>query len=320
MTDSKLARAVVATGYGGPEVLSLVEVPIDPPGPGEVLIDVRAAGTNPYDYKSYSGEFGRDPAKLPMRLGREASGVVAAVGEGAEGPAGALREGDPVIAYPVLGAYASLLVAPATSVLPKPAALSFEQASGLMLTGATAFHALQTIGVAAGDVVVVHGAAGGVGLMAVQLARAAGARVIGTAKLERHASLREFGAEPVTYGPGLIDRIRALAPNGLDAAIDTAGSEEALDVSIELVPKRERIVTIIAFQRGLELGVKVIGNAPGADPGTAVRDAARLELVRLAEASELRVLVAASYPLAEAADAHRALASGHSYGKIVLVA
>lgn len=319
MTDAKLARAVVATGYGGPEVLSVVELTIGPPGAGEVLIDVRAAGTNPYDYKSYGGDFGRDQTKLPMRLGREASGVVAAVGRGAAGPAGVLQEGDDVIAYPVSGAYASLLVAPAASVLPKPAALSFEQASGLMLTGTTAFHALSTVGVGAGDVVVVHGAAGGVGLMAVQLARAAGACVIGTAKAERHASLRELGAEPVSYGPGLIERIRALAPNGVDAAIDTAGSDEALDVSIELVPERRRIVTIIAFQRGLELGIKVIGNAPGADPGTAVRDAARLELVALADAGKLGVRLAASYPLAEVAEAHRALATGHSSGKIVLV-
>ena len=165
-----MARAVVATAYGGPEVLSLSEVEIGSPGSGRAQVEVRAAGVNPIDYKIYSGLMGSDPSKLPMRLGYEAAGVITAVDDGAEGPAGPLRAGDEVIAYPVQGAYASEIVAPVSSLVPKPQAMSFEQASGLMLTGVTAFHAITRAKLAKGDTVLVHGAAGGVGTMVVQLA------------------------------------------------------------------------------------------------------------------------------------------------------
>ena len=319
MDRSVMTKAVVATAFGGPEVLSVIEVPAGPPGPGEVLISVRAAGTNPIDYKRYSGAMGRDPARLPMRLGSEAAGVVTEAADGAEGPGGRIRAGDEVIAYPIAGGYAADVVVPASSVIPKPAALSFGQASGTMLTGVTAWHALAAGQVGAGDTVLVHGASGGVGLMAVQLAAASGARVIGTASLGAHALLRELGVEPVTYGAGLEERVRALAPDGVDAAVDAVGGDEALDTSLALVADHGRIVTLLASRRAFDSGVKVIGGAPGADPGTEIRAAARLELARLAEHGKLRVIVAATYPLAEAAAAHEALATGHTRGKIVLV-
>jgi NADPH:quinone reductase len=280
---------------------------------------VRAAGTNPVDYKRYSGAAGRDPAQLPMRLGFEAAGVVTDVANGAVGAAGPVRAGDEVVAFRITGACAAELVVPAASVVGKPSTLSFEQASGMMLTGATAVHALTFIRVGAGDMVLIHGAAGGVGLMAVELAAGAGARVIGTARESGHAYLRELGAEPVAYGPGLEDRVRALAPGGVDAAIDAVGNDEALDTSLALVPDRDRIVTLVGSRRAFDLGIKVIGGAPGADPGTEIRAAARLKLARLAEEGKLRVLVAATYPLAEVATAHRVLAAGHTHGKIVLV-
>jgi NADPH:quinone reductase len=314
-----MTRAVVATAFGGPEVLSVIETPVSPAGPGEVLISVRAAGTNPIDYKLYSGAMGRDPGRLPMRLGFEVAGVVTQVAGGVEGPAGPVRAGDEVVGYRVTGGYAADVLAPASSVIPKPSTLSFEQASGMMLAGVTAVHALAVVRVGAGETVLVHGAAGGVGLMAVQLAAAAGARVIGTASPGSHALLREFGVEPVTYGAGLEERVRALAPGGVDAAVDTAGGDEALDTSLALVADRDRIVTIVASRRAFDTGIKVIGGAPGADPGTEIRAAARLELARLAGDGKLRVIVAGVYPLAEAADAHRALATGHAHGKIVLV-
>jgi NADPH2:quinone reductase len=314
-----MTKAVVATAFGGPEVLSVIDVPLDPPGPDEVLIAVRAAGTNPIDYKMYSGAMGRDPARLPMRLGFEAAGVVIEATDGASGPSGPIRPGDEVVAYRIAGGYAAELVVPASSVVSKPSTLSFEQASGMMLTGVTAWHALAVTEVSAGETVLIHGASGGVGLMAVQLAVDAGARVIGTASESGHALLREFGAEPVTYGAGLADRVRALAPGGVDAAVDTVGGDEALDTSLAVVARHDRIVTIVASRRAFDEGVKVIGGAPGADPGTEIRSAARLQLARLAEDGKLTVLVAASYPLAEAAAAHRALAAGHTHGKIVLV-
>lgn len=311
--------AVVATAYGGPEVLSVIEEEVAAPVAGQVLLDVRAAGTNPYDYKSYSGAYGSDPSKLPLRLGAEVAGVVAAVGEGAEGPSGPVSLGEEVVAYPIQGGYAERVVVPASSVLKKPATLSFEEAAGLLLTGCTAVHALTVTAVGAGDTVVVHGAAGGVGLMAVQLAVHAGARVIATASEESHGYLRELGAEPVNYGDGLVERIRAISGGKIDAAIDTVGADEALDASLALVADRQRIVTIAAFKRGGELGIKVIGAGPGADPGTEIRAAARLKLVRLAEEGLLKVKLAATFPLAEAASAHRELMSGHTHGKIVLI-
>jgi NADPH:quinone reductase-like Zn-dependent oxidoreductase len=314
------SSAVVATAFGGPEVLALIDVDAGDPGPGEVLIEVRAAGVNPFDVKRYSGAFGSDPAQLPMRLGFEVSGVVLALGdENAAGPAGAVSVGDEVIAFRIDGGYAQRVVVPASAVLPKPAALSWEQASGLMLTGATAVHALTAIGLTGGETVLIHAAAGGVGAAAVQIAVARGARVIGTAGPGRHEFLRGLGAQPVSYGEGLAERVRALAPAGVDAAIDAVGTDEAVDVSVELVADRSRIATIAAFGRGAELGLRVLGAGPGADPGTAIRDAARLELVDLVAAGALKVSVGRTFPLAEAAAAHRAILAGHTRGKLALI-
>jgi NADPH:quinone reductase-like Zn-dependent oxidoreductase len=314
-----MAIKVVAASFGAPEVMEVVDQPLRAPGRGEVSVDVRGVGTNPVDYKAYSGEFGTDPARLPIAPGSEAAGVVTEVGEAAEGPGGPIRPGDEVILYRIDGAYASHLVVPASSAVPKPSALSFEEAAGLLVTGSTAVHALTAAAVGDGDTVIVHGASGGVGLMTVQLARNAGARVIATGRESGHAYLRELGAEPVAYGNGLIERIRAVAPDGADAAIDAAGTDEAIDASIALVADRQRIVTLLALKRGFELGLKVLGGAPGADPGTDIRAAARMELVRAAGGGTLQVLVARTYPLVEAAAAHRQLAGGHTHGKIVLV-
>jgi NADPH2:quinone reductase len=312
-----MTKTVVATAFGGPEVLSVIDSPVAAPGTGEVQVEVRAAATNPADVKMYSGAFGEDPSKLPMRLGFEAAGIVTAVGDSASGPAGPISAGDEVIVYQINGAYAAEVVAPGSSILPKPATLSFEEASGLLLTGVTAVHTLTATGVGSGDTVVIHGAAGGVGSMAVQLAVKAGARVIGTASDDRHDYLRELGAEPVTYGDGLEDRIRVLAPDGVDAAIDAVGTDEALDTSVALVSDRSRIATIANFQRAPELGVQVLTGGSGEE--ARIRTAARLDLVRLAESGELHVKVDSSYPLAEVAAAHRKLASGHANGKVILI-
>lgn len=314
-----MAKAVVATAYGGPEVLSLIEVDVGAPGPGQARVEIRAAGVNPIDHKVYSGARDGDPSKLPIRLGYEAAGVVTAVGEGAEGPAGPVHEGDEVIAYPVQGAYASEILAPTTSVVPKPEPMSFEQAGGLMLTGVTAYHALTRAKVGKGDTVLVHGAAGGVGLMAVQLAVDLGARVIGTASQSGHALLRQFGAEPVVYGDGLVERVRAMAPEGVDAAIDSVGTDEAVDSSIALVHDRTRVVDrgrLPARPRARDHRHR---QRAGGGPGERDRTAARLELVRLVEQNKLKVVLAAIYPLSEAAAAHQAIQSGHTHGKIVLV-
>jgi NADPH:quinone reductase-like Zn-dependent oxidoreductase len=314
-----MSRVVVATAFGGPEVLSVVDQPDRPPGPGEAVLEIRAAGINPADWKGYGGAWGTDPSRLPMRLGFEASGVVAEVGDGAEGPAGPLAAGDEVIGFRLTGAYADRLVVPAASLVPKPAGMAWEEAAGLMLTGATAFHAVGAVDVRDGDTVLVHGAAGGVGLMLVQLARARGARVIGTTGRAGADVVRRLGGEPVAYGEGLADRVRELAPDGVSAAVDAVGTDEAIDTSLALVPDRRRIATIAAFERGGAEGIQVLGNGPGADPGTEIRDAARLELTRLVGEGRLTVVVAGSYPLAEVAAAHREGMTGHSHGKLVLV-
>jgi NADPH:quinone reductase-like Zn-dependent oxidoreductase len=312
-----MARVVVAREYGGPEVLEVVEQDLPSPGGDEVRIAVRAAGVNPADLKSRAGAFGADPAQLPRRLGSEAAGVVLEAG-----PEAGWSAGDEVIAYRVGGGYASELVVAASALTAKPDALGWPEAGALMLTGATAVHALTATGVGEGgrrDTVLVHGAAGGVGQMAVQLAVLRGARVIGTASPRNHDLLRELGADPVAYGDGLLDRVRGLAPEGVDAALDLVGTDEALDVSLALVPDRDRIASIANFARAPEEGVLLLGNGPGADPGDDVRAGARPELARLAGEGRLRVNIAATFPLDRAADAHRLVGEGHASGKVVLL-
>lgn len=309
---------VVATDFGGPEVLSLHDEQLAQPGWGQVLVAVRAAAVNPYDLKVYGGAFGRDASTLPMRLGSEAAGVVLAVGEGAGEPDAAVHVGDEVIVYRASGAYAEQLLVKASAVVGKPAEMSFEQAAGLMLTGTTAVHMLVATEVGHGDTVLVHGAAGGVGLMVVQIAKARGAHVIGTASLSHHPTLERYGVTPVEYGDGLTERVRELSED-VTVALDCVGSDEAVDTSLALVVDRARIATIAAFTRGAEAGVKVLGSGPGADPGTQVRNAARLELVTLVEEGQLEVTIEATFALADAADAHRAVAAGHTHGKVVLV-
>jgi NADPH:quinone reductase-like Zn-dependent oxidoreductase len=309
-----MTRAVVAERYGGPEVLAVHDVELPPPGQGQVLVDVRASGTNPIDYKLYSGEMGRDPAKLPMPLGMEASGTVVVAAPGASGYTGGLTVGDEVIVTDVDGAYAQQVLAEASEVGHKPAALSFEQAAGLLLAGGTAWHLLTNTEVGTNDTVLIHGASGGVGLMAVQLAVARGAKVIATASPARHDHLRSYGAEPVAYGDGLADRVRALGK--VDVALDLVGTDEALDTSVELVADRARIATIAGFGRGAELGIAVLS---GADGGQAIRYAARPELIALAADGKLEVTVDKVFPLDEATEAHRYLQTGHARGKVVLV-
>ncbi len=309
---------VVATDFGGPEVLSVHDEQLAAPDAGQVLVAVRAAGVNPFDLKVYSGAFGRDASKLPMRLGSEAAGVVLAVGDGANSADAPVRVGDEVIVYRAGGAYAEQLLVKASTVVPKPADMSFEQAAGLMLTGTTAVHMLVATEVSHGDTVLVHGAAGGVGLMAVQIAKARGAHVIGTASVGHHHTLERYGVTPVEYGDSLTQRVQELSED-VTVALDCVGSDEAIDTSLALVTDRARIATIAAFTRGAEAGIKVLGSGPGADPGTEVRNAARLELVTLVEEGQLEVTVEETFALADAADAHRAVAAGHTHGKIVLV-
>ncbi len=244
-----MATKIVATGFGGPEVLSVVEAEVPQPGPGKVVIAVKAAGINRFDHKIISGAMGADPDRLPLPVGLEVAGVVTAAGPEAVGPAGLIAVGDEVVAYPVEGGYADTVAARAKVVVPKPSAVDWPVAGSILLVGGTAAHALQVAAAKRGETLLVHGAAGGVGQIAAQLAVQDGVRVIGTASEANHELLRGYGVVPVTYGPGLADRVSELAPDGVDAAIDLIGTDEAVDVSLELVADRGRIVSIAAFGR-----------------------------------------------------------------------
>jgi NADPH:quinone reductase-like Zn-dependent oxidoreductase len=309
---TELAKIVLAEKFGGPEVLRVVERQLLPPGPGQVGVRVKAIGVNPVDLKILAGTRGRAP-DLPWQPGFEAAGVVTEVGPDVT----AWRPGDEVIVFRAAGTYASALVVPEGALTVKPASLSWEQAAGLLLVGATAVHALEATRVGTGDVVLAHGAAGSVGQVLVQLARRRGASVIGTASLRNHQLLRSLGATPVEYGEGLASRVRNIGTPTV--AIDLVGTQEALDVSLALVANRARVLTIVNAPAFLAAGAVAIGGGPGADPGTAIRDAARGQLASLAGSGQLSVRIAKTFPLDRAVDALRLVGEGHPDGKVILV-
>ncbi|MFB6894290.1 NADP-dependent oxidoreductase [Kitasatospora sp. NPDC056327] len=304
-------KAIAIRRYGGPEVVEYTDLPDPKVGPDSVLVQVRAAGVNPVDWKVREGRLdGLLDAHFPLVMGWDAAGVVRAVGGGVT----EFAPGDEVYGYVRKdavehGTYAELVAAPVRTLARKPAALDWAQAGGLPLAGLTALHALRAVGAGAGDTVLVHAAAGGVGHLAVQLARAFGARVIGTAGERNHAYLRSLGAEPVHHGEGLAERVRALAPEGVDAAVDLVGGD-AVEVSAGLVADPARIASVADF------GVRARGGRY-----VWVRpDAAGLaELAALADEGRLTVTVASTFPLAQAASAQALSAEGRTRGKIVLL-
>lgn len=308
-----MAKTVVANAYGGPEVLEVIDEDLPSPGPGQVVVEMRAIGVNPIDYKLYSGEFGRDPARLPVRPGVEGAGVVVAVGdEGTD-----VRVGEEVVVYAGAGAYSERVLVSAADVLPKPEPVPWESAACLLVAGGTAVDALTVTRVGEGDVVVVQGAAGGVGELVVQLAAARGAIVVGVAWEKHHDFLRTLGAAPVLPGDGLPERIRAVAPDGVDAVIDTVGTDDVVDASLALGAPLDRIVTIVAFERAARDGFLAIG--AGNENSDRIRREARPLLIDMAGNGGLDVVVGTRFPLAQAAEAHRALREPHARGKFVLI-
>ena len=300
-------KAVMFTEYGEPDVLHVAEADAPRPGPGQVRIAVRAAGVNPIDWKARSGMI-RDvmPLQFPVIDGREAAGVVDEVGPDVSGVA----PGDEVFGFAVGGAAAEEAVL--DDFARKPAGLAWEEAAALPVAVETSLRVFGLLGgVGEGQTLVVNGAAGGVGVAAVQIARARGARVIGTASESNHEFLRSLGAEPTTYGDGMADRIRALAPDGVDLAFDTAGKGGIPDL-VALTGDPARVATIADFGAAA-LGVKVTGGGEGRAPG------ALDEAAALVEAGRLSMPVAQTFPFAEAGDAHRISFEGHVRGKLVLV-
>jgi NADPH2:quinone reductase len=306
-------RHWIATTPGDLDVLALVPVDVPAPGPGEVTIDIHAAGLNPADYKRIAhGDFTE-----PMAPGFEISGVIGALGPDTELASGGGAPGDEVIAFRVSGGYATALTVPAADVFAKPAGLDHPAAANLLLAGTTAAEMLHVTHAGAGQTIVLHGASGAVGVSVLQQARQLGVRVIGTAGPHSFATVERFGATAVEYGEGLEARLRALAPHGYAAALDAVGTDEAVDVSLALVENRERIVTIAAMGRAQTDGFTAIGGAMPAS--AAFRDQARAGLIALAATGDLVVPVARTYPLEQAREALAFLRGGHPGGKLALV-
>ena len=302
-------KAVRFDEYGDVDVLKVVDVPTPEPGPGQVLVAVKAAGINPGEGKIRAGLLhSRFPATFPSGEGSDLAGIVTATGPGVTG----LSAGDEVIGYTDNRAsHAEYVVAEAENLTPRPPAVPWEVAGALFVAGATAYAAVRAVAVAPGDTVVVAGAAGGVGSIAVQLARLAGATVIGLAGETNHVWLAEHGVIPVSYGDGVAERIRAAAPR-VDALIDTQGGNY-VQLALDLGVQPSRIDTIVNFAAVADHGVKADGNAAGASA------AVLAELAGLVAAGKLEIPIAATFPLAQVRDAYTELERGHTRGKIVLI-
>jgi NADPH:quinone reductase-like Zn-dependent oxidoreductase len=304
-----MSRAVIYETFGSPEVLELREVPEPHAGPGEVRVRVAAAGLNPMDWLIASvpeaaAQFG---ITVPSGFGYDFAGVVDEVGGGATG----FAVGDRVFGGALGRAAADFVVVKtsAEAIYHTPEGIGDEVASTLPVAGMTAAAALAAIGLRSGDTVLVGGAAGGVGVFAVQLAKLAGARVIGTASESTFEFLRQLGAEPVAYGAGLADRVRTLAPDGVTAATDLFGTDTA-ETALALGVPPERISTIAAGP-----------NPPGGVRATGGIDARPDAMKRITDAivaGEITVPIAATFPIGQVRDAVTLQAGRHVHGKIVV--
>ncbi|MEU1972750.1 NADP-dependent oxidoreductase [Microbacterium sp. NPDC019599] len=312
-----MPQAIVYTEFGGPEVLTLTEVPVPTPGAGEIAVLVEAAGVNPIDGKLRSGLRASGALTGPRGVGADLGGVVTAVGADVDG----FRVGDPVAAFGVHGAYATDVVVPADRAHVRPANVSAAQAAALGIPIGTAYQTVRSLGVGAGDTLLVHGGSGSVGQAVIQFAVLWGATVVGTSSEQRFDRVHELGAVPVAYGEGLADRLREAAPQGITAIIDAAGTDEALQTSIELLADKSRIATLVRGRDAADLGIRAFsGGSP--IPLTPQQQAWRAEAVPVAlallAAGAFSVELGESFPLAEAARAHEAVENGAA-GKVVLV-
>ncbi|MFI5633661.1 NADP-dependent oxidoreductase [Streptomyces sp. NPDC051664] len=302
-----MPKAYVFTRSGGPEVEAFVEQETPTPGPGELLVVVRAAGVNPVDWKLRNGYTrpGSAAPQYPAVFGSEAAGVVEQVGPGVEG----FEVGDAVFGNPLTGGYAEYTLLPVAVTAHKPEGLSFTDAAALPVAAATAYDGIRQLDAAPGSTLLINGAGGGVGVAAVQLARHFGVRAIGTSSEAKKDFVESLGAVHVASGPGVVDRVRAVAPDGVDAVYDLVGGD-ALRAVAELLTDRKRLISAGGKPLAVELGGAAVVRARTA----AVLD----EVARLAVSGAFRTYVTQTYPLAEAAAALRAVESGHTRGKIVI--
>jgi NADPH:quinone reductase-like Zn-dependent oxidoreductase len=305
-----MPKAVRYDGFGGVEVLKVVEVPRPSPGAGQLLVQVKAAGINPGEATIRAGALSeRWPSTFPSGQGSDLAGVVAELGEGVTG----FDVGDEVIGWvDTRSSQAEYAVVEANQLTRRPSEVSWEEAGGLFVVGTTAYATVRAVGLAPGDTVVVSGAAGGVGSLAVQLARMAGARVIGLASEPNHEWLADHDIIPVAYGDGVADRIRAAAGGPIDAFIDTFGADY-VELALSLGVDPQRVDTIANFPAIEKYGVKGDGSA------TAATSDVLAELAGLIDTDQLELAIAAVYPLDEVRAAYTELEQRHTRGKIVLV-
>ncbi len=304
-----MPRAVRFDQYGGLDVLQVVEVERPIAGSGKVLVRVKAAGINPGEASIRKGLFAdRWPSTFPSGQGSDLAGIVEELGPGVTDVA----VGDEVIGFSNnRSSQAELVVVEAGDLVPRPANVSWSQAGALFVAGTTAFAAVRSVALDAGDTVVVSGAAGGVGSIAVQLAKNADARVIGLAGAANHQWLTDHGVIPITYGDGVEERIRAAAGGKVDAFIDTFGGGY-VELALKLGVAKSRIDTIIDFAAAAKYGVKTEGNHEAANAEVLA------QLAGLLAAGQLEIPIAKVYPLDEVREAYRELEQRHTRGKIVL--
>ncbi|MDQ0604317.1 NADPH:quinone reductase-like Zn-dependent oxidoreductase [Streptomyces canus] len=302
-------KAVRFHEYGGIDVLRVEDVERPAPGPGQVLVEVRAAGIQPGEVMIREGaRHGRWPAAFPSGQGSDLAGVVVEVGAQVRG----FAVGDEVLGFTHgRASHAEFVVVDDVDVVSRPQGLSWDVAGSLYVAGTTAYACVFAVDPGPTDTVVVSGAAGGVGSLAVQLARHRGATVIGLASERNHAWLKERGVVPVAYGEGVAERIREACGGDVDAFIDTFG-DGYVELAVELGVRPERINTIRDWQAAARIGARTYGE------GAAACAVVLGELARLAARGELEVPIARGYPLEEVRDAFRELEQGHTHGKIVL--
>ncbi|QYH36481.1 NADP-dependent oxidoreductase [Salinibacterium sp. M195] len=303
-----MSRRVTYSQLGGPEVLTISEVTEPHTGEGEVRVRVKCAGINPFDAKVFRGAATANPqsVEFPSGNGNDFAGVVDEVGAGVEEWA----VGDEVLGGKGFSGQADFVVVPAAKLVRKPADLSWEQAGGLDIAGRTAWASVEAVALTPADTVLVSAAAGGVGVIAAQLARLKGAKVIGSASESNHEFLRSLGIHPVTYGEGMVERILEISPEGVTAALDNNG-RETVDAALALGAPADRINTIADYAAVSEYGTSGVG-AAGATPADLA------SLAALVAAGTVEVPIDSVFPLEQVSEAYAKLLEGHSRGKIVL--
>ncbi len=305
-----MAKAVRFDKFGGRDVLQLIDVEVPDPGPGRVTVEVRATGLNPGEAAIRVGALeAMFPTEFPTGEGSDFAGVVSQTGDDVT----AFVTGDEVLGWTdERAAHAEYVEVPAEQLVRKPAAVPWSVAGSLKVVATTAYAVVEAVGAGEGDLVAVSAAAGGVGSVVVQLLKLRDAEVIGIASETHHDWLRSVKVAPVAYGPGLVDRIRDHAPDGLAAFVDLFGPEY-VDLAVDLGIPPERIFSIISFERAGQVGARLVGGDETSTPSVLA------EMVNLVAGGLITVPVAATYPLSEVRAAYAELEERHTRGKIVLI-